>query len=1016
MKDGVNKNGELDLENIIAGYPQPIIATFTKFDNTRLSESRIDLIEKVLIDAAESVLEHVSIFVIAKYLADKKYEPKIHKNIANLARPSTGKFSGLLRQIIDYYKGKHDSFMDKLITFYCEDEMDDETFDDLKKIAEAREMPLPDNARDFKQLFDIIATYRNSVAHGKFLSTVSDEERMQCFMRILMSLLKNIKFLAQLPLLEVQSVNKTPEGEKHGVRNWNRIIPKPGIEIIEPPLTPGHLYIILKEDDSAVEYIDLAPFYIVINNKIINQEDIYILSEFREKRIEYHSRPSDTSFPIKKEDPRFNKLYALFDFHIGAEEAGVPEYLLGYLAVIKEESKRDFNNAIVELEDGNVEIAIKFLEHAISESPGYVEARIKLAEIYDYIGQLDDASSILEDYTTMDPSNRQIILCSAKIFIKQKKMEKAKELLYPILEKDPNDTEALYLLESVEDEGEEIEKSLKPPEITRFLPYEIISVSIFIARKNSFLFWFLIILLLTIYESFIFYIHNDLIMASTMFAIGGLWITTIWAAFRIRKLLAESKSNFAAFIKLKSNESFNELFDGYLNNVFGKFPSPKRGIRNIISSIISNKIRFIMIGILSAVGTLWLFKITKYSPFSTYVDISYGIYGFFFFNSFLYIISIVIQFQKQLRELRVQQIHFSLAQHPKLSIRYLSHLSRKISYPLLAVYTLASLTLYMGPFLSNILFIFALSALLIVSIITYYGSIFLVRSVIIRNKWSLISRFSVHFDTPFNLLVNRAKYSDLKRITELVEIRDFIDSMDVWAEKRLILLSNSIIYLIVIIFATVILSNAMTRVVMPKISRNANITILTDSLLIFPWEKFNSNDLQIRVMDVDDAFFVGWGTSIKDLSNMVNDICVKDSSLRNFGTPEGSNPGYRRCDWTQGNHGNFVEKLEFEDELHILAMAYNKVFTGLPLMGGGKLSYDFRVLLDSNPLFRNRRFIRFNTRELGYVTYLHLEKKEGKIIIRIYDKNRIDNHEKLKKIVNKLLKKFANEDSAAWNK
>ena len=62
-------------------------------------------------------------------------------------------------------------------------------------------------------------------------------------------------------------------------------------------------------------------------------------------------------------------------------------------------------------------------------------------------------------------------------------------------------------------------------------------------------------------------------------------------------------------------------------------------------------------------------------------------------------------------------------------------------------------------------------------------------------------------------------------------------------------------------------------------------------------------------------------------------------------------------------------------------MAYNKIYQGFLWMGGGKLSYDIQLKYKGQDLLLARRFVRINTKEIGYAAYLFLQKEGNNLKI-----------------------------------
>jgi hypothetical protein len=368
------------------------------------------------------------------------------------------------------------------------------------------------------------------------------------------------------------------------------------------------------------------------------------------------------------------------------------------------------------------------------------------------------------------------------------------------------------------------------------------------------------------------------------------------------------------------------------------------------------------------------------------VEVAFGALGFLVALHLAYLLTCVVAYHRFLRRLQSEKIYFSLVQHPKLSIRYLAHLGRRVSFPLLLVYTLTTFTLYLGPFLANEKYIAALSALLVFVCATYYGTIFLIRRLIIQNKWQLISQFSGHFDDPFQRLIERARSEDLKRLRELLEMRDFLDSLDVWAERKPVLAATSLFYVAVLLLATIGMSFAMTRHVMPRFSRAANLSVASSAERVVDLGAQPpgvSPALGIDVQDVDDTVLVLWGETAASMTN--RERCRVGRS-RGEGVPgDGETPGFRRCDWANGRHGSLDLSIPLGEETHVLVVAYNKVYRGFFGMGGGKFSFGIHARSGGRSLVRVRRFVRINTPEIGYAAYIVIRRENDRLSARVLE-------------------------------
>jgi len=58
-------------------------------------------------------------------------------------------------------------------------------------------------------------------------------------------------------------------------------------------------------------------------------------------------------------------------------------------------------------------------------------------------------------------------------------------------------------------------------------------------------------------------------------------------------------------------------------------------------------------------------------------------------------------------------------------------------------------------------------------------------------------------------------------------------------------------------------------------------------------------------------------------------------------------------------------------------------------MGGGKFSYDVRIVQAGKHILRTRRFVRINTREIGYVAYVRTRRDGNKLRVTRQDGDRV---------------------------
>ena len=975
MFDDVLKASVAEIEESYSRYATPMLLPFYRVLNT----SRDDLgsIEKRLLDSYESTIKYVVTILISLYRSQGVANEQLEREIAKLAKPSLGMYTGLLRMLLKALGSTGHPVVEELAALYKE-KVDSDTFESLLVLSDAAEYVTPKNARSFKQVTDVLVTYRNkAAAHAASVNEKElKERRLPALGKVLFHVYERLAFLAEKNLLCVESRKQTADGIVQEARVLNGL--RSRLQSVDlPETTPvGHLLVELEDSDDKAILVDLFPLCIV-RDGVGEGQQILFLNHAKKSKIEYISYETGEKVVISSSDAEFQSLKkSLLGFFEVSESGGIPEHLLEKLAV-SEESRQHYSKALVLLEEGLKEDAIEIIEHAIDRSPGYTEAVSTCSQLMRDVGRREDAHGVLSDYLALLPGDLSLLVSDAEILIELGRKKAAEGRLREIRAIDPEHTKARRLEELARNlQGVAVDEgSDGPGEGVIVLPHEALVEALGLPRGRTVRVLTIFVSILTLLEAGVFGFYGDLMMAITMVSLGGLLGVVLWATFKIRALLEDSRTKFAAFLKTGKHERTEGVIFDLVVDVFGRFET-ESGSSILKSAVTKNLLRVLAVSSGAVFLALWFFAIASYSPVSSLVDIAFGLFALLFSLAFVYLISCVLSFHKMLRILRYQRIHFSMVQHPKLSIRYLSHLSRRVSYPVLLVYVVAAFNLYLGPFLANLAFVAALSGFMLLVCYSYYSTIFLVRSVIIQNKWTMISRFSVHFQEPFESLVGRARGKDMVRIKELLEMRNFLDSLDVWAEKKSVLLGMSLFLVGVLLFSTIGMSNIMTRHVVPSLSRYANSAEGRQStqLLEGVTGTDGGGEIVVRVSGVDDTVIVCWGRSLSDAFERGAD--VTGPSWRGASTSDDSESGCQRCDWENGIHGNMELEIPATEELNIVLIGYNKVYRGFWLMGGGKFSQEIEVLVDGRVLLHDRAFIRMNTREVVYVAHLQAEREE----------------------------------------
>lgn len=956
-------------------------------DTADLSETQFIGTEKKLIEVFESTLKYITTLLIAQYTEDNFNNPAINENIGKLKKPSLGMYAAIMRDIIKLYKSQGSSqgrWINRANEFF-DDEVDDETFKHVRNLSDVLNYPTPKNAKNYKHLMDVLVTYRNKIAHEASKNEEEYAGYISSLFYVINSLVARLQDILTIPLVEVISATESDTGKIYKLKLWNGLLPKNEEERTDESLEIGHLY--LKKNDPNKKFLDLLPFCCVFECSKCHTRQIFFLNKAKKREFEFLSYQCGHIIQIGPDNYAFNDIFSFLNrLQELDEEGGVPDHLLPSL-IPTEESIIEFNKAQVLVSEKEPEEALSLLRHSLDKSPGYKDALTALVNIlkeHKTRESLEEAHEALGEYLNLFPDNEELLLQDARILIEIKKPTEAGQRIRRILTMDPDNEEAKNLKEIVEamsPEEESVQEEIEA-EKSHVLFYDYLFKAVFGTYKRSRLFILLILSLFSLAEAVLFFVLNDILMGTTVLAMGILMVSIVLALYRIHRWISESYYNFSSFIKTKKGMSYRKFFCDQLEMIFGKFYVHEN--KSILGLMFKeNRKRTIFICVSALIGALWIFSVTKYAVLSQWVDVTYGFFLFVFFLNFFYQVFCLVYYHKLLRHLRFQQIHFSLVQHPKLSIRYLSYLSRKISYPLLLIYILFSFVLYLGPLLSNLLYLIAFSLFVLFVFYMYYSTIFLIRKVIIQNKWRLIAKFSVHFDTPFDQLISRARIIDMNRLKELMEMRNFIDSIDVWAERKKTLFFTSLFYLLVILASTSGMSNLMTRVVVPKISQMAGTFEAYESSAVIADEVVGRDDsVDIRVSDVDDTVLAFWGDSEQDM--IERNMALLDEVAVKMKDPEQKDAlavnlfrgrYFERCDWKNGVHGSMQVDLPVEGaEKHILIFAYNKVYHNIPLLGGGKLSYNIQVDLGRKNIYKTRQFIRINTKSMGLVTYIRIRK------------------------------------------
>ena len=962
-----------DLAQNFNKYAFPVFKTVERLCQT--SNNDLKLIEKRLLETFEITLRYITHIGIGDFVASKEHNKNIENQLKGLARPSLGMYSSLIRELAKHAQRSKCLTLGVLDEIY-QSPLAPPVFSSLCDIARLFDYKTPKKCNNYKQLIDVLVIYRNKGdAHAVSRSRKSYLEIVPKLTELVQSLLEICRPLTEGTLVRVVGRQCVDDGEKYTVENWNAGKPTLGTMPARAELATEHIYAIFAPEGQEPVHIDLYPFFYVDGYE--QQEPgsavIYSLNEIKKSRLEFVNFQTGSQLIIKSDSPKFSGIMegatstlatkALSDGYNPLLEMGVSP-----------EAELKYNHAMVSIRDEFFDTAIMLLGQAVEDSPLYREALLPLSQLQIEEGDPLGARETLKEYLELFPSDLDFLLADTKALLAAHDTDTAQARLDQIRVLNPDHPE----LEKLEKQRQDIDFGLeeKGSEELRevLLPHHVISQHFFGDKKYANVLTLCAITLFTIIISVIFEFQNDRLMAITMVCFGLLWASVQWTTNRIWSVLKKSEPNFAAFLRSRKGKTPATVIRDLVCPILGCYRLNRQsGSDNLLTDMFKrNSLRFTYIMILSIISSIWFFFVSAYSSPSIIIDIIYGTYTFLFSLSFIYLISCLIEFQTALKKLRNINIHFNIVQHPKLSVRYLSYLSRKILFPMILIYMLFTFMFYLGPFLANIQLVIALTLLVIFLCYSYYSTIFLVKSIITQNKWRLISQFSTHFHTPFTNLVTEGHPKDLSRIKELMEARDYIDSIDVWAERKVVLIGMSIFFVSALIFSTIGLSNVMTRHIMPLIARSAAASTKEVSDMVLPM-KNGQPTIEIDVENVDDSFIVLWAPSFEELDELVTSG-IKTNNVNDI-------YGLKRCNWETASHGELEALIQIKNEMHILLVGYNKIYKGFLGMGGGKYSHMLTVLADGKEIIESRQFIKINTKEMPYAAYLRIKKNGNSISI-----------------------------------
>ena len=908
---------------------------------------------------------------VSEFVAGGEHNKNIQSQLKGLARPSLGMFASLIRELAKHGQRSKCPGLQMIDAFYNTALPTDAAFRSLCFIGEMFDYKTPKKCNNIKQLIDVLVIYRNKGdAHAVSRSRKDYLEIIPKLLDLIRSLLDAFRPLGESTLLRVEGLRSGEKGEVCMVQNWNAGKPTSGIVDEASGLALEHIYVEIGESDGEKRFVDLYPFFYVERYEFdeSGSAEIYSLNEIKKSKLEFVNFQTGAQLIIKADNPQFAKLMESATTVLATDplaDGYNPILELGVSA----EAEMKYSQAVVSLKEEYYDTAIMLLHQAVADSPLFREALLPLSQLQVEEGDPIAARETLKEYLELFPNDLEFLLADAKALLAARDTDGAQMRIEQIRELNADHPELKILEErrmevdvgQYADAGGDARKVL--------LPYHVISAALCGDAGLAKRLHMGGVGALTAVMVGVFAIQQESLMALTMASFGLLWLSILWANFRMWAVLEKSENNFTAFLRSRNGRTPSAVILDIICPILGCYSVDGEGrFRLLLRMYRDNMSRFNATALLSVLMTAWFLGVSVYNSSNTLTDSLYALYTGLFSLSFLYLLTCLTGFQRalvHLRKMKSVSIHFNIVQHPKLSVRYLSSLSRRVLFPMLVVYILFTFTFYLGPFLANLALVVALTLLILFLCFSYYSTIFLVRSIIIQSKWRLISQFSTHFHTPFSNLVTEGQTDELNNIKKLLEARDFIDSIDVWAEKKIVLLGMSLLFLGVLVFSTIGLSNIMTRHVVPVLSRAMNKSASEVDELSLPSISGNST-IEVSVGNVDDTFLVLWGPTRESLRRMVERGVVADGT-------DGV-CGIRRCDWQSAAHGTMDVVLPTGCETHVLLVGYNKVYKGMLGMGGGKYSHSVEVSVGDEPILISSKFIRINTKEVSYMAYLDIRK------------------------------------------
>jgi hypothetical protein len=892
-------------DKIKNSLPTPITETYDKFLNISTLTDRG--VEKKIIDTFEVILKLITSIMVAKYVEDGVYTQKIDNQISQLMRPSIGSYKAILRVIVNHYKkltnseNENTHFVNETIDFLS-DEISPECFDCLKLIVSKLSFPpLKNNENKIDALLDTLVTYRNNLSHGADKSDKSYKELIPSLFLVIIELTEKFKERLSYQLIYIES--KT---QSKGVTKYNRYVlhdNKPRVKQIESKFEFSANRIYLKFDGiKGEEFIDISSllFWKQCNHEDCNDQfKFYYFNGI--KKNAFIIFPYDCSHKCTFGKDTFE--YTSFMENKISKKYFDLQNMSGESGYVKEfpttdYSKMLFKRAKAEFFDGDYYQAIDLSLKAMNDSLMFRDANYLLLECYLKIDKNEMAQDVIDSYINDKQEIINLDLYDIMLLEKNRNMQlniQNDELANEIFEQMKliiiENSEAISLKEIADidqitdstsnDDIYKIIESLNENIIIEdtnwnVLPYEIVwSKILSLFRKKdsqksintaliSKLCSMCMITIISFLLAFLFNTKEDILMSLTSIGFGIFWGVIVHSNYKMYKLILESHHNVNAFInKLNFEDFYNEI----ISNIFGDFTCINKAVVKRLSIIVMGALVFTTL-----IYHCTMFKID--GPESPLLNISYYIFIFFINIDFMYLFCNLASYNGAINSLRKENIDYSISQPSRFSIKYLSILSRKITYQFIYVYISFCLLMFMAPIKSNIayigIFIFMLGFIAYVNIISNK----IIKIVINENKRKLLSKFSTHFDVPFNQFISKASTDSYNKIIDLIEMRKFIESINIVGESKFVLFLRGFLFIFIIFFTMSFASILMTKGIVPKISKldEQLINKRKDQTRTQSFDIQNPNpEITLVSEDVDDSVVMLFFSDINELETLLVD-------------------------------------------------------------------------------------------------------------------------------------------------